>query len=411
VPFALKDLDAFSEGDPFHGGMNLLKRAGYLARHSSFVVDKYLAAGFVVVGKTNTPELGLNVTTEPAAYGPTRNPWNTAHSTGGSSGGSGAAVAAGMVPAAHAGDGGGSIRIPSSECGLVGLKPSRGRISLGPEFGEYWAGLVTPHVVTRSVRDSAAILDATAGAMPGDPYTAPLPVRPFLTEVGADPGHIRIGLLTKAPAGAAACHPECTAAVESTGRTLESLGHHVEVAHPAALDEHQTMLAGFSTVVGCFTAKALAYWSEVVGKPIEGDDVEPGTRMLAEMGGSATAAIYLKTVESLHAWSRRMASWWAGGFDLLVTPTIAAPPPRIGELTAGPDNPHAMERTMALMCFTPQYNITGQPALSLPLAWSKDGLPIGVQLVAAYGREDLLFRVAAQLEQAAPWKDRRPALS
>jgi amidase len=409
VPFLLKDLDTLSAGHPFHAGMAFLKQADYRAAHSSYLADKFREAGLVVVGKTNTPELGLQVTTEPEAYGPTRNPWNPEHSAGGSSGGSAAAVAAGMVPAAHASDGGGSIRVPASECGLVGLKPSRGRVSLGPESGHYWDGLVISHVVSRSVRDTAGLLDAVAGEMPGDPYTAQPPLRAFTKELSADPGRLRIGLMTRAPAGAPACAPECAGAVEATGRLLESLGHEVSVAHPVAMDEHMQLIAGFSAVVGCWTAKALDHWAEAVGRPIREQDVESGTWLIAERGREISASQYLAAIDLLHAWSRRMAAWWADGFDLLVTPTIATPPPRIGELReTGGDGVSAEEKIFGLISFTPQFNITGQPAISLPLAWSESGLPIGLQFVAAQAREDLLLRVASQLERAQPWSERHP---
>jgi len=407
VPFLLKDLDAPASGDPFHCGMGFLKRAGYAAEQSSYLVEKFLRAGLVTLGKTNTPELGLNVTTEPVAYGPSRNPWNPEHSTGGSSGGSAAAVAAGMVPVAHASDGGGSIRIPASECGLVGLKPSRGRVSLGPEYGEYWHGLVTSHVVSRSVRDSAALLDAVAGRMPGDPYTAPPPRRPFADEVGADPGRLRIGLMAASPRGAPAIDTACAAAVEATGTLLESLGHRVSLAHPEALDEHVRLREGFSVILACWTAKALAQWGRVVGRPVREADVEPGTWEFARQGETIPATQYLAAVEDLHAWTRRVAAWWADGFDLLVTPTIAAPPPRIGELAAGAGD-DVTEKIFALIPFTAQFNVTGQPAVSLPLAWSGDGLPIGVQFVADADREDVLIRIAAQLEKVQPWAAQRP---
>ena len=411
VPFLLKDLDAPSSGDPFHCGMRFLERAGYVSDHSSHLVEKFRRAGLVVLGKTNTPELGLNITTEPEAYGPSRNPWNPDHSTGGSSGGSGAAVASGMVPVAHASDGGGSIRIPASECGLVGLKPSRGRISLGPDHGEYWHGLVTSHVVSRSVRDTAGLLDVAAGPMPGDPYTAPPPLRPYAEEVGADAGRLRVGLMPEVPRGAAPGSDECAAAVEATGSLLESLGHHVSLAHPDALDEHLLLREGFSAILAAWTAKALANWGSLVGEPVRESDVEAGTWDFARQGEGLTAAQYLTVVEGLHAWSRRMAQWWADGFDLLVTPTIAAPPPRIGALSSAPgDEVTAADKIFALMPFTPQFNVTGQPAVSLPLAWSAEGLPIGVQLVADTAREDLLIRVASQLERAQPWSHRRPPI-
>ncbi|RMF20289.1 MAG: amidase, partial [Deltaproteobacteria bacterium] len=256
VPFLMKDLDVCTAGEPFHCGMRFLKDAEFVSDHDAYLAAKFREAGFVWLGKTNTPELGLTVTTEPVAYGPTRNPWNTEHSVGGSSGGSAAAVASGMVPAAHASDGGGSIRIPASECGLVGLKPSRGRISLGPDYGEYWKGLVISHVVTRTVRDSAAILDAVAGAMPGDPYVAPPPRRPYVEELSAKPSSLKIGVAMTMPAGLGELHPDCVAALEATGRALESLGHTVEASHPAALDEFPEATANFMTIVSSWTAAA-----------------------------------------------------------------------------------------------------------------------------------------------------------
>ncbi len=411
VPFVLKDLDIIAAGEPFHGGMAFLKQANYVPARSSYLAEKYRAAGLISLGKTNTPELGLNVTTEPWSYGPSRNPWNPEHSTGGSSGGSGAAVASGMVPVAHTGDGGGSIRVPASECGLVGLKPSRGRISLGPEYGEYWSGFVTPHVVSRSVRDSAALLDVSAGAMPGDPYTAPPPERAFASVLSTDPRPLRIGLMTRAPEGGSPCAPECSAAVESAGRLLESLGHHVDLAHPPALDQHSRMLEGFSTIVSCWVSKALRFWEETVGREIGPQDVESNTWLMAEQGGNTSAADFLATLEDLHDWSRSVLGWWADGYDLLVTPTIAAPPPRIGELVASAEDPaSSLARAFSLVPFTPQFNVTGQPAISLPLAWSRAGLPIGVQLVGDAYREDLLLSMAAQLERAEPWSGRRPPL-
>src|SRR5215813_12130640 len=235
VPFLLKDLGCHSAGDPYHEGMRFLRQAGWTAENDTYMAAKLRAAGFIFLGKTNTPELGSLPTTEPQAYGPTRNPWDITRSTGGSSGGSAAAVAAGIVPVAHANDGGGSIRIPASECGLVGLKPSRGRVSWGPEYGELWQGLAVEHVVSRSVRDTAALLDVVAGPMPGDPYFAPPPIRPFREEVGAEPGRLRIGMMSRVSGGRTQVHPDCVAATTEAARLLESLGHHVEESYPQAL--------------------------------------------------------------------------------------------------------------------------------------------------------------------------------
>src|SRR5204863_6073157 len=258
VPFLLKDLIAHSAGDPFHEGMRFLRDLGWTEGEDTELVSRFRRAGFVICGKTTTPELGILATTEPEAYGPTHNPWDASRSPGGSSGGSAAAVAAGMVPAAHANDGGGSIRIPASACGLVGLKPTRGRTSLGPDAGESWAGAVTEHVGTRSVRDTAALLDAVAGPMPGDPYFAPPPARPFAAEVGRDPGRLRIGVLARVPGDAFGLHPDCAAAARDTARLLESLGHVVEESHPAALDDPEVGQR-FTLVVAAWLARDLDY--------------------------------------------------------------------------------------------------------------------------------------------------------
>jgi amidase len=410
VPFLLKDLVCHSAGDPYHAGMRFLRELGWVEPQDTYLAGKFRAAGFVILGRTNVPELGPMPTTEPLAYGPTRNPWDTARSPGGSSGGSAAAVASGMVPAAHANDGGGSIRIPASECGLVGLKPSRGRVSQGPTGSEMWAGMAIEHVVTRSVRDSAAILDAVAGYMPGDPYVAPPPLRPYRQEVGADPGRLRIGVLTQAPGGGTAVHPECVRAVEAASRLLESLGHRLEQSWPSALDDIEANRASLA-VVTTWTARDLEYWSERTGRTIGPKDVEPTMWQIAEMGRTCSGVQYVRAVEALHAFTRRVSAWWNEGFDLLLTPTLPEPPPRLGEFQPTSDDPlHGFTRAGAFVTFTMPYNVTGQPAISLPLSWSSDGLPIGVQLVAAYGREDVLVRIAAQLEAAQPWATRRPAV-
>ncbi len=407
VPTLLKDLGAQSAGDPYHAGMRFLREAGWKAPLDSYLTAKLRAAGFIILGKTNTPELGLQPTTEPVAYGATRNPWDLDRSPGGSSGGAAAAVAVGMVPAAHATDGGGSIRIPASHCGLVGLKPTRGRVSLGPDVGERWAGCAVENSVTRTVRDAAAWLDVLAGPMPGDPYSAPVPTRPFAAEVGADPGRLRIGFTKRAPVGLEV-HRDCQAAVEEAARLLESLGHVVEESYPEALGDVEA--AGiFGMIVACSAARAIEVWQEKTGGSIGSDSVEPMTWGLVELGRRFSARDYLGSVERLHAHSRRIASWWSSGFDLLLTPTAAQPPPRLGELGPQPENPLAgWIRSVPFATFTSAYNVTGQPAISLPLYWGKSGLPIGIQLVGAYGREDLLIRVAAQLERARPWRERRP---
>lgn len=405
VPFLLKDLGAHRAGDPVHLGMRFLRDVGWVAPHSTYFADKLEAAGFVILGRTNTPELGLLPTTEPEVYGPTRNPWDTARSAGGSSGGAAAAVASGMVPAAHASDGGGSIRIPASHCSLVGLKPTRGRCSFGPDIAERWAGFSSEHVVSRSVRDTAAILDAVAGYVPGDVYTAPPPNRSFASELGATPGRLRIGLMLEAPTGVPVA-PECVAAAEYAAKLFVSLGHVVETAHPEAIKD-ASMLRAIVTVIACSTTRALDVWSSRTGRKIGADDVEPLTWALAEMGRSVTAADYIREVEVTHTQARKLASWWEE-FDLLLTPTAAEPPPLLGEFKPTKDDPLAgFRRAAPFGAFTSTFNATGQPAISVPLHWNDEGLPIGVQLVAAFAGEVVLIRTAAQLEQAVPWTDRK----
>lgn len=407
VPLLLKDLICHRAGDPMHEGMRFLARLGWVEPHDSFLAKRFQAAGFVTLGRTNTPELGILPTTEPEAHGPTRNPWDTSRSPGGSSGGSAAAVASGMVPVAHGNDGGGSIRIPASACGLVGLKPTRGRTSLGPDWGDGGHGLFVEHVLTRSVRDTAAILDVVCGPMPGDPHVAPPPARPYLDEVGADSGRLRIGMLTDAPLGMATIDPECVTAAESAARLLESLGHVVEASHPDGIDDPD-YVTHFMVQWSASVARDLLYWERRTGSAIGADDVEILTWALAEMGRGHHAGQLLDALDWLQRHARVMSRWWSDGWDLLLTPTMAEPPP-LGEFDSPPDNPlQGIFRAASLVPFTPPFNVTGQPAISLPLHWTPDGLPVGVQLVAAFGREDVLLRVAAQLEHAQPWADRRP---
>ena len=409
VPFLLKDIGAHSAGDPFHAGMRFLRELRWNEPSDNYLAAKFRAAGFIFLGKTNTPELGLQPTTEPEAYGPSRNPWDLTRSTGGSSGGAAAAVASGMLAAAHATDGGGSIRIPASVCGLVGLKTTRCRISLGPGTGERWAGCAVENCVSRTVRDTAAILDAIAGPMPGDPNAAPPPLRPYVAELGADPGRRRVGLLAHAPSGAAV-HADCVAAVEDAGRLLASLGHTVEPSHPDGLGENE-MLRSFGMMVSCSTARALDVWSERTGRQITAGDVEPMTWAVAELGRRVASPQYVHAMSFAQAHTRRIARWWAEGFDLLLTPTVSEPPPPLGTFYSPPEDPlRGFLRAGAFGAFTSTFNATGQPAISLPLYWNEQGLPIGIQLVAAFGREDLLIRVASQLEQARPWNDRRPPM-
>jgi amidase len=409
VPFLVKDLSCYMAGAPVHEGMRALRNAGHRADHDMWLTQRFRQAGFVVLGRTNTPELGILPTTEPVAYGATHNPWDPQRSTGGSSGGSAAAVAAGMVAAAHANDGGGSIRIPASHCGLVGLKPSRGRVSLAPDFGDIMGGLVAELAVTTSVRDAAGILDAVHGPAPGDPYAAPTPERPYREEVGADPGHLRIGLMTTPPGGQFEAHPDCVSGAEDAAALLEELGHHVERSYPSDLDD-PGYIANFLVRWTAGVDWNVKYWGAAIGRELGADDLEPCTWALAQQGRAHTAGDLLRAVEDAQRGARRVASWWAeDGFDLLLTPTCAEPPPPLGSFDAPPDNPVApILRAIPFATFTAGFNTTGQPAISLPLHQTHEGLPVGVQLVAAYGREDILLRVAAQLEQAHPWMERIP---
>ncbi|HEX9260638.1 MAG TPA: amidase [Acidimicrobiales bacterium] len=406
VPFALKDLWASSAGDPICNGNIALKEAGHRAEADTTLVGRYRAAGLVFVGRTNTPEFGSLPTTEPVAFGATRNPWDTTRTSGGSSGGSAAAVAAGLVPAAHASDGGGSIRIPASACGLVGLKVTQGRISLGPVRDE--SILSVEHVVTRSVRDCAALLDATHGPGVGDTVIAPSPGRPFLAEVGADPGRLRIGFWDSHHT--ATIDPECKAAVAAAAQLLADLGHELDESHPAALDD-PTATARFGAIWATNMSVAQRRVEAILGRPLVDGEVEPVNKAMAEFATHVSSTDFAMALAAQGAFRRQIAQWWADGHDLLLTPTIAMPPWLLGEMASDPEHPLAPSaKAAAAVPYTPAFNTSGQPAISLPLHWTASGLPVGVQLVAAYGREDLLLRVAAQLEAAAPWAERYPSM-
>jgi amidase len=411
VPFLVKDAVCHTAGDPYHAGMQVLKDADWHEDEDTVLAQRYRAAGFVICGKTNLPELATSCTTEPVVYGATKNPWDTSRSPGGSSGGAAAAVASGMVPVAHGNDMGGSIRFPSGACGLVGLKPNRARTTLAPTHGEYWGPLTHEHVLTRSVRDTAAVLDAVHGPAPGDPYTAPPPARPYADEVGADPGRLRIGFRTRGTSGGDESHPDCVAAVEGAAKLLESLGHHVEPATVDGLGDPR-LGAGFPILYAATIGRDVERWSERIGRTIAPSEMEPLNALGVELASGLSAAQYVAALDNLQSWSRGVAAWWADGNDVLVTPTSSEPPVPLGELSAdAPDQLAAMIRMGELTTFTAPWNVTGQPAISLPLHWNDDGLPIGVQLVAAYGREDVLIRLAAQVEAAQPWADRRPPVS
>ena len=403
VPILFKDLGCSVAGEPLTFGLGPMREFRWPA--TSYLAERFRAAGFVNLGRTNVPELGTTVTTEAKSFPPARNPWNPEHSTGGSSGGAAAAVASGMVPIAHASDGGGSIRIPASECGLVGLKPTRARVSKGPRSSEGWAGGSIDGVLTRSVRDAAAGLDAISAVMPGEPYYPPPLPGPLSAEVGRDPGALRIGFLDRAPSESVLNAAECTEAVAGAAALLESLGHHVEAGGPTAMFDAE-FGRNFVTIIAADTALFFRDVETLLGRSITDDEVEPRNARYRAAGDAIPAPAYLAARAGIGMWTRRMAEWWTT-FDVLLTPTLAAPPPRLGWFTEeGPDREG--QRIGSFSPYTAPFNMTGQPAVSLPLHWTADGLPVGVQLVAAYGREDLLVRLAAQLETAAPWADKRP---
>jgi amidase/6-aminohexanoate-cyclic-dimer hydrolase len=405
VPFLLKDLGVFLAGTPTTFSSRLFEN--FVPDHDSTVVARYRAAGLVVFGKSATPEFGLAPSTEPAMFGPCRNPWNLAHSAGGSSGGAAAAVAAGILPLAHATDGGGSIRIPASACGLFGLKPTRARNPMGPDVGEGWGGQSTGHCVSRSVRDSAALLDATAGPEVGDPYWAPPPAGPYLDEIGRPPGRLRIALCVT-PWNDEPVDPACRAAAEAAARLCESLGHDVTLAGPTI--EVAALRDATWTVIAGNVQASLAFRAEKLGHTLAAADVEPMTWAMAERGLQRTAADYAAAMTVIHRAGRAVGRFFAG-YDVLLTPTMCAPPWPLGVLSLSTRDPEAyvvaVNRSIG---FTALFNAAGNPAMSVPLHWTEAGLPVGVQFVAPFGDEATLFRLAAQLEAAQPWRDRRPPL-
>jgi len=410
VPFLLKDLVAEYQGAPLHEGSRALK--GYVSKLDTELVRRQKAAGLLIIGKTNTPEFGAVPTTEPLLTGATANPWDPRLTPGGSSGGSAAAVAAGIVPMAHANDVGGSIRIPASCCGVFGLKPTRGRTPLGPLFGDLWSGLFCEHAVTRTVRDSAALLDATAGPDVGDPYPAPPPARPFLEEVGREVGRLKIGLLTSIPEGWAdgvQVHPECVEAVQDAAQLCEGLGHFVEEV-PSATLGYPGLSRSFGLLWSCGIGHIVGYWERELGKPLTEDQLEPSTWIAYQAGLKRTGGNYLAALEHIQRFARQLARWYhAGAYDVVLSPTLSLPPTPLGAFSPVADDPRrwaALSR--AFVAFTFVANVTGQPAMSVPLYWNAANIPIGVQFMARFGDEATLFRLAAQLEQARPWSARRP---
>lgn len=406
VPYFLKDLHLLYTGVPTTYGSRFF--ADYRPDHDSTMTLRLKKAGLVICAKTNTPEFGQATSTEPVLFGPTRNPWNLNFSAGGSSGGAAAAVAAGMIPMAHATDGGGSIRIPASCCGLFGLKPTRARTPYGPDLGEGWSGASVGHAVTRTVRDSAALLDVTEGPDVGDPYWAPPPARPFVEEVGLDPGHLRIALCTTSFNGSRVDRI-CIDAAHDAARLCQSLGHSVEEAQPQVngeeLREAQRVIV-VSNIRATLDARAQA-----TEKPWTEDNVERMTYASAKGADSVSGADYARSVQAIHRAGRQVARFFEK-YDLLLTPTMTCAPLPLGQ----PDMMAADVEVfrvplMRTIGFTSLFNAAGNPAMSVPLCWSEAGLPIGVQFVGRFGDEAALLRLAAQLERARPWDERRPLLS
>ncbi len=407
VPFLLKDLYTSYAGQTLSNGNVALKAAAKIDTTDTTLVGRFKAAGLVIAGRTNSPEMGSLPTTQPVAWGATHNPWALDRTPGGSSGGAAAAVAVGMVPFANASDGGGSIRIPASCCGLVGLKPSQGRITMGPKRAE--VGLGVELCVSRTVRDTARLLDAVRGPGIGDTVIAPAPQRPYLEELGADPGRLRIGLLDVHPRGDV-LHEDCVTAVRSAASMLEGLGHIVEPAWPACLAD-TTLVEKFMALWATQLAMAAREFGETLGRELTADDIEPVNWVHVERAQRLTAVDHAAAQAAGWAFRRALQQWWADGWDLLLTPTVAEPPPLLTEFENDPQHPTApMRRAGQFAAFTPPFNMSGQPAISLPLHRNTGGLPIGVQLAAGYGREDVLIRVAAQLEAARPWSTDHPAI-
>ncbi|MEX2584706.1 MAG: amidase [Gemmatimonadota bacterium] len=426
VPFLLKDLLQSYAGFPLSCGSEALR--DYVPKWDSEVVRRFKRAGLIAFGKTNVPEFGLVATTEPEAFGPTLNPWNPARSPGGSSGGSAAAVAAGLVPIASANDGGGSIRIPAAWCGLFGLKPSRGRVPVGPYHAEIWGGAVADHVLTKSVRDSAAMLDAIIGPAPGDPYHYERPERPFVEEAAIDPDPLRIAFTTRSPIGSTV-DPECRRAVEETARLLEDLGHQVEEALPPinGVEVARAYLFLYYGYVGA----ELRWVAETFGAGAARKRVEAATRAVATIGESISAAEFLESRQRWNEFARVMGAFHQR-YDLFMTPTTASLPVELGSLSMSPLEKAALRvanrtgagramrasgiperlalQNLGPVPFTQLANLTGQPAMSVPLHWSESGLPCGVHFMAPVACEAVLFRLAGQLEKARPWRDRTPPI-
>jgi len=405
VPFALKDLGQFMRGTITSVGSRVWKDS--VADFDSTLVTRYKQAGLVIFGKTNSPELGLTMTTESVLYGKTRNPWNLDRTSGGSSGGAAAVVASRILPAAHASDGGGSIRIPASCCGLFGLKPTRGRVPMGPTQFEGWNGFSCHHVVTMSVRDSAAILDATAGAELGSPFFSPQPAQSFLKEARTAPGKLRIALIVDTPGGTP-LDQQCRQAAIETAKLCESLGHIVEEQRLPV--ENDVMRQAFLNVLNVSVARAIDDGAKKLGRAVTEKDVEPVTWEISQQGLKVDVIAYSRAIATAHQIGLTMARFHEN-YDVILNPTLAKPPALLGVLSLSPDDIQQFNREITEFSpYTALYNVTGQPSMSVPLHSTEDGLPVGVMFSARFGDEATLFRLASQLEKASPWADRKPAI-
>jgi amidase len=422
VPFVIKDMDGFLAGEPCSMGCRFL--AGFVPSETAEVLRRLERAGLVFIAKTNCPELGLLGTTEPELHGPTHNPWAVDHSPGGSSGGTAALVAARVVPMGHGGDGGGSLRIPASMCGLFGFKATRGRVPAGPGAGEYWGGFATAGVITRSVRDSAAILDAIAGPEPGAPYCAPPAARPFRDEVRAPVGRLRVAFTAGSLYGKA-IDRECQAAVTDAAKLLEDLGHDVVEATPPI--DREKLTRAYLVQMGASVARDMESFAAWMGRDPDPDGFEPLTWMIGQLGRGLSAVDLERSRHAMHEAGRVMAKFHER-YDVLLCSPLGVPPPRTGDwalrraellqlavVRRVPVRPILngvldgfADRGFEMVPNTMLFNQTGQPAMSVPLHWSPKALPIGVQVSAAFGNDAVLFRLAAQLEEARPWADRRP---
>jgi amidase len=404
VPYLIKDLGFFQMGEPATFGSSLFR--DFVADHDSAYVRRCKEAGLIIIGRSSSPEFGLNPNTEPRLYGPCRNPWQLGRSAGGSSGGAAAAVVAGILPVAHATDGGGSIRIPAAQCGVFGLKPSRGRVSLAPDAGEGWGGLSIGHVVSRSVRDSALMLDCTAGAEPGDPYMAPPPECSFVACLGRPPKKLKIAVsLTDHRGGK--LHSECTKAVTAAAKLCAQLGHTVD---EVPIAPHLVALRPMnSRISAANTARALGLRWKALGREPNSNDVEAVTWAVYQRGLKVGAIDYVEAIAAAHTIGRKFAAFLAN-WDVLLTTTLPAPPPPLGYFDQNGDAETFVARVTEYLSITPLHNATGTPAMSVPLHWTADGLPVGVHFAARYGEEATLLRLAAELETAQPWFERLPPL-